>query len=94
MDELADVFKKYAIPGEHPESLLSAIQGTRDKIHDLKLYGKTEEYIKELDKELRKWIRIFIVLFKKEELNTHNFVQIFSKLFSLLRIDKISIFNS
>lgn len=96
MDEqLAKVFEKYGIPGEYPESLLDAIQKTRDKIHNLELYNnRTDEYIKELDKELHKWIKRFIVLFKTEKINTNNFIQLFSKLFSLLRIDKVSILNA
>ena len=94
-DQLAQVFAKYGIPGEYPESLLGAIKKTRDKIHNLELYDKrTEEYIKELDKELHKWIKRFIVLFRTETINTDNFIQLFSKLFSLLKIDKISIFNA
>ncbi len=93
--QLAQVFEKYEIPDEYPESLLRAIQKTRDKIHNIDLYEKrTEEYIRELDRELHAWIRKFIVLFKAEQINTNNFVQLFSKLFSLLRIDKLSIANT
>ena len=63
--QLAEVFEKYTIPGEHPESLLKAIQNTRNKIHNLDLYDKkVDKYIEELDVELRKWIKIFIRLFK------------------------------
>lgn len=93
--QLAKVFEKYGIFEEYPESLFGAIQKTRDKIHNLDLYNnKTEEYIKELDKELHKWIKRFIVLLRTEKINTNNFIQLFSKLFSLLKIDKVSIFNA
>lgn len=94
-EQLIQVLEKYAMSKEQPESVLRAIQETRDKIHDLQLYEKqTDKYIQELDREIQKWIRRFTTILKGDKIDVNNFVQLFSKLFSLLRIDKKNIYNS